>query len=316
MIRAENLIVEGRYFISSEIESKYIDNLKKILVEFMNRKNYDPADRRTIFLPDRFLTMTFDVRLPFENDFSTGLRVKKALGLISETEMQWQRYRDSLIRTRDDIPKRVTFSIIPSKLQDKEGFVISIRSEPTILFKMRNLQMRPSLDEFDYSDVIESNKQFICNTMQGVGATVLDEPSAIAEYSGTLTLEKLEKFGFHKIVKMLKQGRIKIERGDTEDGLTDLREGLQRFVSEALRRVGGKPKNKIGADLDALRELGYIDKWAYDLVDYFLCKWIYSYLSARPVHGRERINFDDARFLFSISEELVSYLLEKILLGR
>ncbi|KPV61928.1 MAG: hypothetical protein AOA66_1601 [Candidatus Bathyarchaeota archaeon BA2] len=39
MIRAENLIVEGKCFILSKVESKYIESLKKILTEFMTRKN-------------------------------------------------------------------------------------------------------------------------------------------------------------------------------------------------------------------------------------------------------------------------------------
>jgi hypothetical protein len=43
---------------------------------------------------------------------------------------------------------------------------------------------------------------------------------------------------------------------------------------------------------------------------------MHAYLSAKPVHRRERISFDDAKFLFSVSEEIMSYLSEKIMLGR
>ncbi|KPV61927.1 MAG: hypothetical protein AOA66_1600 [Candidatus Bathyarchaeota archaeon BA2] len=242
--------------------------------------------------------------------------MKKALGVIDEDEVYWQRFSKSLRRTRDDVPFKVTFSIIPSKLQDKEGFITTIRSEPVILFKMRNLGMRLSLDEFDYSNIIENSKQFINEIMLGIGAKVLEKAKAIAEYTKTPTLEKLEKFGFKKIASLLRQGKIKIERGDTEDGLTNLREALRDFVSEAVRIRGGEPKSSITKDLDVLKELGYIDKWMYEVTHDFLYKWIYRYLSAKPVHRRERINFDDAKFLFSVSEEIMSYLLEKIILGR
>lgn len=176
--------------------------------------------------------------------------------------------------------------------------------------------MRPSLDEFDYSDIIENNRHFINEVMLSIGAKVLEEPKTIAEYTITPTIEKLEKFGFNKIVKLLKQGKTKIEKGNTEDGLTDLREALKDFASEAVRRTGGKPKNSIPKDLNALKELGYIDKWMHEVINNFIYKWIYRYLSAKPVHRRERISFDDAQFLFSVSEEIMSYLSEKIMLGR
>jgi len=315
MIRVENLIVEGKCFIPSSIDLKSIDGLKNLLTEFMSRAGYEPQDLTTIFFRDRFLTTSFYLISPFR-EIPLTLKIKKSLGLVSEEEINWRKYSNALTRTRDDVSFKVNFSIIPSKQKDREGFIIAIRSEPAILFKIRSLGKKPSLDEFDYSNIIESNRHFIEEVMRGVGAIILEKPKAIAEYTRTPTLEKLEKFGFDKIAKLLGQGRIKIERGDTEDGLTDLREALKDFISESVRRRGGEPKNSIPKDLDTLKELGYIDKCMYEVIRNFLYEWIYSYLSAKPVHRRERINVDDAKFLFSISEEIMSYLLEKILLGR
>lgn len=315
MIRVENLIVEGKCFIQSSIEPQNIDGLKSLLMEFMSRKGYYPEDFRTIFFRDRFLTMKFYLEPAFKK-IPLILKMKKAFGLVDEEEIQWQKYSYALKRTRNDMPFEISLSLIPSKLKDKEGFAITIRSEPVILFKIRSLGERPVFDEFDYSNIVDTNRDFIEEIMRATGAVILEKPRAIAEYTKTPTLEKLEKFGFDGIAKLIREGKIKIERGNTEDGLTDLREALKDFVSESVRKIGGEPKNSIPKDLGTLKELGYINKWMYEVIYNFLYEWIYSYLSAKPVHGRERINFDDSKFLFSISEEIINYLLEKIMLGR
>ena len=185
-----------------------------------------------------------------------------------------------------------------------------------VLFKMRNLSMRPKIDEFDLSDIVENNKQFINQVMIGNLARILKEPHALSEYTLTLTVEKLDKYGFLRVAELLKEGQKKIEKGCTEDGLTDLRESLAIFVEELVRKIGQKPTNKISENLKMLEEQGYIDHWSCDAVHKFLYNWIYSYLSAKPVHGREKLKFDDAKFLYKIAEEIMSYLSEKIMLGR
>lgn len=315
MIRAENLIVEGKCFVASKIDAASIDRLKGILTRLMASKLYEPSQVEPLLYPSNFLSMSYSLSL-LERGTHLLDRFKKGIGLISQHDLSWKKYAKSLSATRDDMPFTVTFCFIPTKLQNSEGFAIKIRSEPVIIFKMRNLSIRPKIDEFDYSIIIDSNKQFINEIMLGIGAHVLEKPQTIAEYVVTPTLEKLEKFGFSKIVDLLKQGQTKIERGDTEDGLTDLREALADFVGELVRRKGQKPTNNMSQNLGTLKELGYIDKWSYEVIHKFLYDWIYSYLSAKPVHRREKINFDDAKFLFTVSENIMSYLSEKILLGR
>jgi len=83
-----------------------------------------------------------------------------------------------------------------------------------------------------------------------------------------------------------------------------------------VKRKGSKPTNQLPKDLKTLYEMKLINKTMYIVIRRFIYDWIYAYLSAKPVHQRERINYDDANFLFSISEEIMSYLIDKIMLGR
>jgi len=114
----------------------------------------------------------------------------------------------------------------------------------------------------------------------------------------------------------MKKGQKKIQNGNTEDGLTDLREAISLFVAELVKRVGKKSAGSVSKNLALLKELGYMDHWSQDLVDKNLSDWIYRYLSAKPVHGRERLSFDDAEFVYKLAEDILSYLSEKIVLGR
>lgn len=194
--------------------------------------------------------------------------MKKALGLMDEVDVWIQSHVKSLLSTRDELPYKIIFSIVPSKMKDKEGFIINIRSEPVLLFKMRQLKMRPSLDEFDYSDIIGNNKQFINEIIRRIGAITL-ENQELLQSTKTPTIEKLDKFGFETIANLLRQGKIKIGKGNTEDGLTDLREALSNFVNEAVRKIGLKPKKTITKDLDTLKELGYIDERIHKVIHIF-----------------------------------------------
>lgn len=315
MIRAENLIVEGRCLVQVDEIGKGITGTKDAIISFLRTKGYRPEDPRTAFFHDRFLIMDFIVDLPYQ-PASMGSRLRRTLGMISEEQLNTQLFHEALYRTRDDVPYAVIVSMLPVKIGEMKGLSIKFRSEPVIVYKMTNLKVRPQIDDFDYSRIIDSNKQIINEIAECIGAKILDQPRALGEYSKTPIIEKLQKFGFPKTAELLTQGRTKVEKGDTEDGLTDLREALVVFVSGAVRKTGNKPKNSISEDLSQLENLGYIDKTMKKAVHNLLYKWIYKYLSAKPVHGRERLSIDDSRFLFSVSEEIFSYLIEKVVLGR
>lgn len=312
MVRVENLIVESKCFISPKVETQTI---KKMLTAFMVKKNYGSEDAISNFFQDGFLTMVF-YWMPKPPRIPYSLKIKEFCGLISKEEINQQMHFAELGTTRDDLPFKITFFITPSKLQDRGGFIINIRSEPVILFKMRQLEnFRPKIDEFEYSNIIENNKQFLNEIMVAIVGTIIERPKAIVEDIKTPITEKLEKSGFEKISQLLIQGKLKIERGDIEDGLTDLRSSLEMFISELVEKIGRKPyqQNKIKDNLNVLKDDGYIDERICGLIVNILYNWLYRYLSDKPVHKREKLNLNDAKFMFSILEENMEYLLNKVI---
>jgi len=278
-------------------------------------KGFEPENLRTLFFSKQISCCFFLLSLTRQKP-PLILRIKKTLGLVGNEEVRSQVYLDSLREIRDDFPFKLSFWLAPWKIGDKSGILINIRSEPTKLFKVKSLGLKPFPDELLYSIIISTNKYFVEEIIHALGAIVVEEPTSIGEYIRTPTMDKLEKFGFNKTFELLRRGKNKIERGDTEDGLTDLREALNKFISEMVKRKGSKPTKQLPKDLKTLYEMKLINKTMYTVIRRFIYDWIYAYLSAKPVHQRERINYDDANFLFSISEEIMSYLIDKIMLGR
>lgn len=113
----------------------------------------------------------------------------------------------------------------------------------------------------------------------------------------------------------MKNGKMKIERGDIEDGLTDLRSSLEMFIKALVEKIGEKPneQQKLRENLDILKNKGYIEEKIISLINNILCSWLYQYLSDKPVHKREKLNLKDAEFLFSVFEECAEYLLNKVI---
>ena len=192
-----------------------------------------------------------------------------------------------------------------------------IRSEPVILFQMRQLGLRTTFDEFTYSNIVENNKHFINEIMFGLtGGQIIEKPKAIAEFTQTPTIDILKNIGFNKIAHLLKQGNLKLERGDIEDGLTDLRGALEQFIKELVEKIDEKPTKYISNNLDILKKHGYIDKHLHSIIKDTLYDWIYRHVSDTSVHKREKINISDAKLLFSVSELIMNHLIEKVVYRR
>jgi hypothetical protein len=120
MFRVENLIVKRKSFISEKIELKTILFLIwKIQLQSLCIKKYEPEDLKTLF---------------FKIDF---------LGLTTEEKIRREKYFNSLRITRDYLPFKVSFYIVLGKFGDNEGLIINIRSEPAILYKIRQMGLRP-----------------------------------------------------------------------------------------------------------------------------------------------------------------------------
>jgi len=315
MSRAENFIVEGKCFYPLDDFKKY-SILKNLIKEFMVIKNYVSADDFYVFDTNKFLTMSFSKNL---NIPKTSLlkSIKKNVGFLHEDEIFQEKYFISLDLTRDDLPFKVIFYIIPTKLKDNNGFFIQIRSEPAILFKMRQLNYRPVYDEFIYSNIIDTNKQFINEIMFALtGGNIIEKPKAISEFILTPFIDRLNNLRFDKTAQLFKQGNLKLERGDIEDGLTDLRGALEEFIEEIVKKINVESAGNIRNNLDILKKHGYIDEHLHSIIQYTLYDWVYKHISNTSVHKREKLNIIDARLLFSVSELIMNCLIEKAVFRR
>lgn len=317
VVNVENLIFEGKCFVQLKQEVEEISKLKDIITQFMVKQNYYSSDQ-PIFFKDNFLTMDFTI-VPYPKDVRLGLKIKKSLGLISTEDFSWEKYACSLKTLRKDLPYKINILISRRRLKDTDGFLIIIRSEPVILYCIRQLGYSSNISDFEYESIAESNKHLINKIMIGLWTTIIEEPKAIKKFVKTPVIEKLERLNFDKTVKLLKSGRKKLERGGDgiTDGLADLRSSLEIFAQELLEKIGEKPlsQQKLRQNLKILEDKKNLNKEISKFMTKTLDSWLWQYLSEKPVHKREDINIIDAKFLFSISEECVDHLLDKILYG-
>lgn len=311
MTRVENLIVEGKCFFPLDNPQEY-NKINNMISDFLRHRLYIP-ETATNFIGDRFLSMSFlynfermDIKIPLFT------KIAMLLGL----EKRHKIYETKLGNTREDLPYHIIFYMNHHTINNQKGFLLHIRSEPVLLFQMRQLGYKSDLDDFRYSDIIETNKQFINQIMYGTGGVIIEKPKVIAEIIHTPFIEILKNLGYSKIAELLKQGNIKLERGDIEDGLTDLRGALQQFIEEMVKKINQEPANNFPSNLDILKKYEYIDAHLYSVIRETLYEWMYRYLSDKPVHKREKININDAKLFFSMSEVLMNYLIEKVVYRR
>jgi hypothetical protein len=315
MVRIENLVVQGKCFVPSIVKPETVASIKDKIISFMTRKSFDCIGPAMATSEDTFLAMNFSPQFHPE-DAPLSLKVKRRLHIAGEESVSLARHLRNLYRIRDDYPFLVGVCLVIGEIDHEKGFVMNIRSQPAIALKMIQLHSRKVLDEFEYSCVIDTNRQFIKEMMLGLGGRIIDEPKAVAEYIKTPVIEKLEKLGFDRVADLLKNGALKMERGDIEDGLTDLRESIEKFCQSLVGKIGAESKKKLRDNLNILRQNANIEEKMIELLQNVLYGWLYTYLSDVPVHQRKKINLIDARFLFSIVEGNIDYLLDRLILYR
>lgn len=321
-MRVENMIVKGKYFINLEPNRENFHQIKNNLIEFMYKKAYEPEDPKAIFFQDKFFTITFYSQVDTKKIQPSGINeffrdIQKFLGFYDESKIIHDLSGEHLLSLRNDVPFRVTFYIIPQRTKELEGFLVSVRSEPALSFKKKRIiGFELPSDEFLYSSILDTNKNFMNEVMLGLGASVLEEPRAIAEIVKTPVVEKLENLDFKSIAELLKSGKLKVERGDTEDGLTDLRSALEMFVYQIVEKIGKQPQqqDKIKQNLQILKDEDLLDERMSRLLKEIVCGWLNAYLSDKPVHHREKAKLLDAKFMFDIAEENMNYLLDKVII--
>jgi len=316
MVRIENLIVEGKCFMPFKLKSDFIFVIKKAITKLMAKKLFVPDEYMPFLERDNFLNINF-VAANIMEEPTLFQKIKFNLNLISKHQMNKERYFRWLRLQRDELPHNVNFSIVPTVISEKQGFIIEIRSEPTMLLKICQLNVTPTFlkspqGELIYSKIIDRNIQFIKEIIFSLGAKILEEPKAKVlhkfEPMKTPIIDEMEKLGIKNVSGILSKGRKKIERGDIEDGLTDLRASLEIISGYLVRKIKKKPSSSINENLNILAEDGFIDKKIIKLVSLVLKNWLH-----KAAHERQGISLNDARLVFSLVEDVHNYLLKKVI---
>ena len=189
MFSTNNFIVEGKGFIPGKIDSNLFSNLNDIIFEFMYNKGYDSESSYPTIFPNNYFSNTFILHIPYEP--TVHLKFKNFFNLITKQEyFDAMRFR-ALDTIRDDWPHNVNFLFRPVKKDKTTGLIITIRSEPAIVYKIHQLKLKPELNDLEYNEIINKNKNFIKEIMNGLGFQIIDEPKVLKEYSVSDDLEKV-----------------------------------------------------------------------------------------------------------------------------
>lgn len=318
MPKAENLTIVGKSFLAIESEKNIISRLKFIITNYMQKAGYSRTDITNPFFDDNFLCLKFMLD---SRGFNLPLKLKllKNLNLISKLKFDSELYF-SWLRTRvDDVPFEVTFIITPSKYKEKDGATIEINSKPAILFKINQLGSKFPEEEFKYSKILATNKEFIYEIMKAFNSEVIDDPKVIVDYSDeiykTPILKELEKFGFGRVSKILKEGLSKLKKGECKEAFDELRAVLEIFTKEIADRISNKnyPQDKINKNIEVLKDSNIINEEITDILLSIYYNKLYSYISDNISHKRKKLSIRDGEFLFSLIESYIKYILKKVI---
>ena len=189
MFSTNNFIVEGNCFIPIKIDNNLIPKLNDLIFEFMYNKGYEPESSYPTIFQNNYYSNTFISYIRYEPTIT--LKLKKFLNLITKQDyFDKMRFR-ALNIIRDDWPHNVNFLYRPVKKGETTGLIITIRSEPTIVYKMHQLKLKPELNNLQYNEIIDKNITFIEDIMKGLGFQIIDKPKVLKEYSVSDDLEKV-----------------------------------------------------------------------------------------------------------------------------
>ena len=177
MFSTNNFIVEGKFFVHSEMNIVTLSELDDTIFKFMYNKGYE----KNGISQDKSLASTYTFYTPCEPPLI--LQIKKFLKLTSSQKYSQELHFLGLKKLRDDYPYSINFIYSFTKKDDSDGFMITVRSEPGIVYKMKQLRSKPQLNEYEYKDIIDTNKSFIEEIISGVGFEIIEKPKVLNEFT-------------------------------------------------------------------------------------------------------------------------------------
>lgn len=305
---AENFVVKGSFFSFKNKDEDLRDLFQKTKNEvtaYLQSQAYINTSADSFFTS--YAEMQFKLLIPADPP-------KK--GFLSRFQkVEEEPYFKKLRTTRRGTPWIVKFYFYPGRIRDGDGLNIDIISEPAIFYQIDQLGWKIPIDGQEYSFITYSNTQFIHGLAKAMLWTTKQEPLPIHHYSKTEISQKMRQYQFEKTADLLEKGLSKVEIGNSEDGLTDLRSAIEIFLVELVKRLGQTPhsQDKVGANVEILEKMGYLDGKMKGLIMQSLVNGVWAKISDTATHKREPFNLFDSRLFFNISEEILDYFVEKIL---
>ena len=307
-IIAENFVFKGKFFVAS----KDINKIKDILIDFLQSEGFKQVKPFSFF--HNYFSLTFCLQ-DLKISIPLGLKIKRYFGMISEMELKTLIHFKSLSTKRDEIPYEVNISMYMGKYKDLDGIIIEITSKPVIYIKIAT-QLIPEkiINKEEYSFVNVENTEFIRYVAKALHGLIIEEPKPLKLYVTTEIINNLEYFGFANTAKMIRNGKEKIELGNS-DGLDDLRGAIEDFLYEIILKINETPYplDQSEKNIQKLKNRGYINDDIKILIESILHKGIYRFLSNVRSHPRKEVDLFTSRLCFDATEDVINNLMERVI---
>ncbi|NQU98631.1 hypothetical protein HQ533_04130 [Candidatus Woesearchaeota archaeon] len=323
-MKAQNLIIEGDCFIGLEkVSEKEVLGLKRNIDKYFSNLSYVNETRAVPFLlpdeyHDKFLSMTFihNVSFPKLTKFQN---IKLDYGFLKRDELFHSEYFKKLKSTRVDWPWEINVLLSLSKYEDKPGIMITIRTKPVLFFRLNQKAAKISekpIDEFEYTSIIETNKEFIIQFMKALNTSVVKSPDVLVDYTKEQFESSisylLKEYEFEKVDTILNEGFTKLKQGKVKDSLDELRSAVEIFIYEVTKRKCDKVEvqSKIKSNLSYLKDNHLIDEKIFGFFQSTIIS-LWSTSSDRVSHKREHFNISEGVLLFDTTKTCFEYLIKK-----
>ncbi len=176
----ENYVVRAKCFIPSSTSwtRESLSALNRRIANVMEKRGYVPDNvdpRDLLFGQLSALTMSF----------TTSMHVPKRSRIRSltksEAEAHQEGYFKALRKLVDSHPFNLVFTISFRDPKDgSKAFIIGIESEPSVVAKIRQLNMKEEqIDDTKYQNIIWQNKRDVGEIIHSLGASLSEGPEVI-----------------------------------------------------------------------------------------------------------------------------------------
>ncbi|MGV9141953.1 MAG: hypothetical protein ACOC1X_03350 [Promethearchaeota archaeon] len=319
-MEAENFVVKGRFFVplpkdeekSGYSTTRFIIDIKNMVIENLTSKGYLYSGPASIV----YNYFELEFRMIYYSKLSITDRLFR---FVNPEKKQAENYFKNLGESRDDIPWKVRVYLYMGNHKGFQGIFLDIISESAIFYKIVQLGKNPDIGKQKYKYVIYTNKGLVESVAKSIHSLTIDDPMPLLHFISTNVCNKLQEFGFVDESKLIEKGKGRIETGNIEDGLIDLRVALETFFHNIVKNnteLKPAPQDKIRANIEKLEKSGYLTGDVKGLLIKLAYNSLYIILSDQPTHKREPIkeqcNLFDARLFFELSENIIDYLLERV----